>query len=115
MLSLRFRSELNSNYRVIKHIGASKREQWFAIHVVFYDEGGEVSSYSQEPEFCAANSIEDLRLQADKIRNACEQDILIAKCLDASIAQRRRQTERKALKKSRQRSAGVPGGPAPRA
>ena len=86
--------ELIWNYRVIRHSNrASPNEHWFAVHVVFYDEKGEIVSYIQNPEYCCSNDFAALCLQADMIKDACHRDILIASRVDRSIEKLRRRTE----------------------
>ena len=85
---------MNSNYRVIQHNDAAKRERWFAIHAVFYDEIGEVIGYSQNPECCSSNRIEDLRIQVDVIKRALDEDVLVASHIEASIGKKRMRSER---------------------
>ena len=82
------------DYRIIKHIDASRREEWLAIHTVFYNARGEATSYSQEPESCIASDIEDLRVRTDMMRSAFDREILIARSLDAKIGRKRNRSER---------------------
>ena len=91
---------MNWDYRVIKHRDASTREEWVGIHAVFYDQGGAPISYSQEPESCADTSIEDLRVRAEMMKDACDKDLLVASSLDASIGKSRKNAERKAGRNS---------------
>jgi len=92
---------VNWDYRVIKHRNASNREEWVGVHAVFYDEGGAPISYSQEPESCAGSSIEDLRLRAEMMKDACDKDLLEASSLDASIGGKRKNSERKGSEEQR--------------
>jgi hypothetical protein len=91
---------VNCDYRVIKHRDASKGEEWVGVHAVFHDEGGAPISYSQEPESCAGTSIEDLRLRAEMMKDACDKDLLEASSLDASIGRKRKSAERKVARNS---------------
>jgi len=61
------------NYRVLRH-----SVDHFAIHSVYYDQGGNPHSVSENPVGVVADTTEDLLAELDRFKAALEQPVLQA-------------------------------------
>ena len=63
--------------RIVKH-QKSEYHTWYAIHEVFYDNDGQVQSYSEEPLKIIGEDIHEVKSQLKRIVEDIEKDVLDA-------------------------------------
>jgi hypothetical protein len=62
------------NHRVIKTKDGV--DDWYAIHEVFYDKGGNVDGITKEPISVGGNTIEELKWTLTKMLESLDKDII---------------------------------------
>jgi hypothetical protein len=55
-----------SNYRVIKSVDAETRQIWFGLYEVYYDEDGDIFTWTEEP-FVTGDNVEDVQQQLEQM------------------------------------------------
>lgn len=65
------------NYRVVRHkYDATSESDWYAIHEVYYDAGGDIHMWAPEPHWPMGNDAEDLLGEMELMRQAFDKPVL---------------------------------------
>jgi hypothetical protein len=67
------------NHRIIRHIEKTTNMDdsiYYAIHEVYYDENGKVQGWTEEPIRILAESLEDLKVTAERLVECFDNPVL---------------------------------------
>lgn len=66
------------NYRVMRHSGA-QGQVWLAIHECYYDDQGEVISWTEDPVMLSGESVEEMRNDLIRMEQALDYPVIEVK------------------------------------
>lgn len=63
------------NYRMLRHTHGPG-EEWLAIHEVYYDEKGNVVTWTEDPSQPIGDTVDDLRWDLEKMLQALDHPVI---------------------------------------